>query len=124
MKDFQRKRKIRKTLYSRGVLFGLLLVLIVVSKATLSLYAKERESQKNLSLAEANLSTLALREERLRSDIARLKTSEGIDAEIRSQFQVAKPGEKMVVLVDDRKKEAEAPLEQKSIVTKFFDLFR
>ncbi len=124
MKDFQRKRKIRKTLYSRGVLFGLLLVLIVVSKATFSLYAKERESQRNLSLAEANLSTLSLREERLKSDIARLKTSEGIDAEIRSQFQVAKPGERMVVLVDDRKKEAEAPLEQKSLVTKFFDLFR
>ncbi len=124
MKDLQRKRKIRKTLYSRGVLFGLLLVLIVVSKATISLYAKERESQKNLSLAETNLSTLSLREARLQGDIARLKTSEGIDAEIRAQFQVAKPGEKMVVLVDDRKKEAEAPAEQKSLVTKFFDLFR
>ncbi len=124
MKDFERKRKIRKTLYSRGVLLGLLLVLIVVSKATFSLYTKERESQKNLSLAEANLSTLSLREARLQSDIARLKTSEGIDAEIRSQFQVAKPGEKMVVLVDDKKNMQEEPTEKKSIVTKFFDLFR
>ncbi len=124
MKDFERKRKIRKTLYSRGVLLGLLFVLIVVGKATFSLYAKERESQKNLNLAEDNLSALSLRKERLQSDIARLKTSEGIDAEIRSQFQVAKPGEKMVVLIGDEKTVSDEPVKEQSLVSKFFDLFR
>ncbi|MDO8620640.1 MAG: hypothetical protein Q7R64_04835 [bacterium] len=124
MKDFQRKRKIRKTLYSRWVLIGVFILLMVISKATLGLYAKERESRKNLDRVESDLSALTLREEKLRTDIARLQTSEGIDAEIREQFQVAKPGERMVVLIGDEKTVSDEPVKERSLVSKFFDLFR
>ncbi len=124
MRDFQRKRKIRKVLYSTWVLFVILLLLVLVSKATWGLYAKERESQKNLDKVAAELSELRLREARLRTDIDRLQTTEGIETEIREQFQVAKPGERMVVLVSDRKNAPKQKVEERSLVGKFFDLFR
>lgn len=111
-------------LYSKGVLLVLLFLLVLVGKATFGLYAKERDSRKNLERAEAELSDLKLREDRLRADIIRLQTAEGIEAEIRGQFQVAKPGEKMVVLVEDQKSTPEQKVEERSLVGKFFDLFR
>ena len=124
MNDFQRKRKIRKILYSRGVLFCLFLLLLLVSKATWSLYDKERESRKNLDRVEADLLALSLREEQLKKDITRLRTPEGIESEIREQFQVARPGESMVVLVEDTKESPEQTVEERSLISKFFDLFR
>ena len=124
MNDFQRKRKIRKILYSRGVLFCLFLLLLLVSKATWSLYDKERESRKNLDRVEADLLALSLREEQLKKDITRLRTPEGIESEIREQFQVARPGESMVVLVEDTKEPPEQTVEERSLISKFFDLFR
>lgn len=124
MRDFERKRKIRKVLYSKGVLLLLLLLLALVGRATWGLYAKERESRRNLDRVEAELLGLQLREEKLRADIARLKTPEGVETEIREQFQVAKPGEKMVVLVDDRQENPEQKAEERSLLSKFLDIFR
>lgn len=124
MRDFQRKRKIRKVLYSKGVLFLLLLLLLFIGKATWNLYAKERESRANLTRVEAELQNLNLREARLRGDIARLEGPEGIETEIREQFQVAKPGERMVVLVNKEEPEPGPTVKEQSLVSKFFDLFR
>lgn len=124
MRDFQRKRKIRKVLYSRGVILGVFLLLVLVSKATWGLYDKERESRRNLDRVEADLLALTLREEQLAKDIARLRTPEGIESEIREQFQVAKPGESMVVLVEDKSEPAEQEDEEPSLMSRFFDLFR
>ena len=124
MRDFERKRKIRRVLYSPGVLLLVFALLVLVGKATWNLYAKERESRRNLDRVEAELLGLQLREEHLRADIARLKTPEGIEEEIREQFQVAKPGERMVVLVPDRAGEPEPQAEEQSLLSKFFDMFR
>ncbi len=124
MKDFQRKRKIRKVMYSKWVLVGLFVLLVVVSKATWSVYAKERDSGANLSRVETELQSLSEREQKLRTDIERLKTPEGIESEIRGQFQVAKPGERMVVLVDDKKDIPQEQAAERSLVSKFFDIFR
>lgn len=124
MKDFKRKRKIRKILYSKGILFLLLFLLMLVGKATWNLYVKERESRTNLTRVEAELFNLNLRATRLRGDITRLQSPEGIESEIREQFQVAKPGERMVVLVNKKGPETEHKVIEQSLVSKFFNLFR
>ena len=124
MRDFERKRKIRKVLYSKGVLVVVFVLLVLISKATWGLYAKERESRNGLDRIEQELSALTSREERLQNDIARLQTPEGIEFEIREQFQVAKSGEKMVVLVQEQKSTAEQKIEERSLISKFLDIFR
>ncbi|MSU55954.1 MAG: hypothetical protein EXS51_01405 [Candidatus Taylorbacteria bacterium] len=124
MRDFQRKRKIRKVLYSKGVMAVLLLLVVLVGKATWSVYSKEHESRNRLNNVETDLQALTLREQKLRADIERLKTPEGIEYEIREQFQVAKPGERMVVLVDEKKDVSAEQVVERSLVSKFFDIFR
>ena len=124
MKDFKRKRKIRKLLYSKGVIAALLVLLVLLGKATWSVYSKEKESRRNLGRVENELAALQAREKSLRSDIEYLQTPEGVETEIREQFQVAKPGERMVVLVDEHKGEPEEKVPERSLVLKFFDLFR
>jgi len=124
MRDFQRKRKIRRLLYSRSALAIAFILLILIGKATWGLYVKERESRENLDRVEAELSALTERERRLKEDIARLQTPEGLETEIREQFQVAKPGEQMVVLVGEEKAAVLEVVRERSLVSKFFDLFR
>lgn len=111
-------------LYSRGVLAIAFVLLLLIGKATWGLYAKEQESRKNLARVEADLAALTMREQKLQGDIARLQTSEGIESEIREQFQVAKPGERMIVLVGEEKAAAVEPVKEQSLVSKFFNLFR
>lgn len=123
MRDFQRKKKIRKLLYSKTAILILFIMLIFVAKAAVGVFYKERESKKNLLRVEENLSALQAREDKLKEEIERLKTPEGVEAEIREQFQVAKPGERMVVLVEEKIETPEKQIER-SMVSKFFDLFR
>ncbi|MDO8594796.1 MAG: septum formation initiator family protein [bacterium] len=124
MRDFQRKRKIRKTLYSKGTLAVVFLLLVLVGKATLGLYTKERDSREHLDRVEGELSSLTSREQSLKGDIARLETPEGIETEIREQFQVAKPGERMVVLVEPQKTKTAETVPTQSLISRFFDIFR
>lgn len=124
MREYQRKKKIRQILYSRAALAALLLLIALLSRATWGVYEKERESRKYLERAETELAALAARENLLQDDITRLKTREGIETEIREQFQVAKPGERMVVLVEERRTAKEEDIAEQSLLSKFFDLFR
>lgn len=124
MKEFQRKRKIRRLLYSRLSLLILFILIALVAKGTWNVYTKERDSRKQLERVEEELAALEARDAALQNKIDRLKTSEGIEAEIREQFQVTKPGERMVVIVEEGGKSEEAAAPRQSLISKFFDLFR
>ncbi len=124
MKEFQRKRKLRRLLYSPLVLLVLLALLFVTGKALWGVYEKERESRTRLHGVEEELALLRAREAALKRKIERLQTPEGVEAEIREQFQVAKPGERMVVIVAEKRAEAAAPKGERSLVSRFFDIFR
>ena len=124
MRAYQRKKKIREVLYSRATLATLLFFTVLISKAAWDMYAKERESQRQLEAVEHELAALVARENLLRDNLARLTTPEGIEAEIRAQFQVAKPGEQMVVLVEGRSAAPEEKVPVQSFMSKLFDFFR
>lgn len=123
MKEYQRKKKIRRFLYSRLALCILLALILLIGRATWSVYKKEQGSGQNLHRATAELAALEAREKNLTEKIRRLKTPEGVEAEIREQFQVAKPGERMVVVVEDKNPPKEEEVKH-SLVSRFFDFFR
>lgn len=67
----------------------------------IGLIQKERETNKN-KISEFNkIEELRNRKETLSKDINKLNTEEGIEESVRDKFQVVKPGEKMVVIVDE-----------------------
>jgi len=124
MREFQRKQHKRRFLYSRFVLLALLIVLALVIKAVWGAYGREQEGTANLERAQNGLAALRARSTELEEKLAHLKTLEGIEAEIREQFQMSKPGEKMVVVIPDKSSEEAISEPRQSFVSRLFDIFR
>jgi len=101
MIDFQQKRKIRKVFYSRFMLVALLVLVLFMAKQVYDIYQKQGLSKEGLTSVLNENSELKNREKMLSSEIERLKTEDGIEEEIRNKFNVVKPGEHLVVIVDD-----------------------
>ena len=101
MLDFQQKRKLRSGLYNRWVLYVLGIIVILAIHSTWDIYQKQLESQKLLTLSQEQAGELKSREAELQSQIANLQTPQGLEAEIRSKFNVAKPNENVAVVLDN-----------------------
>ncbi len=100
MIDFQQKRQIKSVVYSK-VFFILFFVLVFfLSKATYNIYQKSKLSSDNYFTVKKDYDSLKVRKEMLESEINRLKTDSGIEEEIRGKFNVAKPGETVVVVIN------------------------
>ena len=105
------------------MLLVLSLLVAGMGKAAIDVFVKERGSEIERSAAEEKETLLLARRDALTKKIAGLKTREGIEAEIRAQFQVAKPGERMVVVLPD--KETLVTTEPaSSLLSRFFGIFR
>lgn len=101
MREFQAKKKVRRVLYSKGVIALMLIVFVFLANATWSVFKKERASAANVIQAKREYDKLNERNVTLNSEIKRLSTNEGIEEEIRSKYSVSKPGEHMLVIVDN-----------------------
>ena len=101
MLDLAQKRKVRSVIYNRATIAVLLVVTALFLHSTYSVYKKKEESEKlkNISLQYKN--SLEKRYNEMNSQIENLQTETGIEAEIRSKFNVAKDNESIVVIVDD-----------------------
>ena len=101
MLDFQQKRKLRSWLYNRWLLIFLGLLVILAIHSSWNVYQKQRESEALLSEAKLQSEQLQNREQELQAKIADMQTPAGQEAEIRAKFNVAKPNENVVVVLDD-----------------------
>jgi len=102
MLDFQQKRKIRSFFYNRVTLGLLLLVVLWSAHSTWGVYQKKVESEKMMELSIKHVEGLRERQGELNTKIEGLNSSEGVEEEIRSRFSVAKEGESVVILLEDR----------------------
>ncbi len=73
------------------------------------------------SALEKQLKELTERKKELEASIKSLETDAGIEKEIRSKFQVQKPGEKTVVIVEEEKREDSAASANANSSSDFFD---
>ena len=100
MFDFYERRRIKRWLYS----WPFLIVLIVASGSLLNgvwgVYQQERQTRINRNQRLTHLEELKIREGALKEEIDRLNTGRGIEEEIRQKFEVAKEGERVIVIVD------------------------
>ncbi len=87
--------------YSRGVLFAILVLILFLSKGVYDIYGRERESARMRIEAESKMAELAAQKGKLSLEVEKLGSDEGVDEKIRSKFNVAKPGENVVLIVSD-----------------------
>lgn len=96
------KKKAEYTFWHSPLILALLFVIVIVFAYNLiGLLEKERETSKKKELVLDQIEALKKRELTLKTDIARLETDEGIESAIREKYQVVKPGEKVVTIVDE-----------------------
>lgn len=105
MRQFQDKKILKSKLYSKWVVVALTILLLILAKAVFNIYFKERESRRVMNLTRDRLYILQERKERISEQSESLKTSVGVEEEIRSKFNVAKPGEEVIVVVNQDKVE-------------------
>ena len=99
MFDFQQKRKFRSILESR-ITWALLLVLIgSVLMSAYDRYLIAREMADRRAEAEAELAELKARQTDLQEEVDYLSNERGIEAEVRRQFDVAREGEQVVIIL-------------------------
>ncbi len=95
-----KKREEYRFWHSPLVLVVLFCIVVLFAYNVIGLIEKEHETAKNKESELAKIDDLRNRQTELTSDIAKLSTDEGKEESIRDKFQVVKPGEKMVVIVD------------------------
>lgn len=81
-------------------LFMAFFVIGMLGNAAWGAYNGFREARVRALAAEAELRDLEKRHEALRNDINRIETVEGLEAELRTRFNVAHPGEQVIIIVD------------------------
>lgn len=112
MIGFQEKNRLRRIMYSKVALIGLFFLLLVVAKATYTLYLKQQKGGEILKRTRAELQTVQEHQATLKSKMDRLSTELGVEEEIREKFDLAKPGENVIVMVD-KEATVTAPTEEK-----------
>lgn len=100
MLEYQQKRKLKKRIYSPITLVALLIICIYLIYATWNIYTKHRTSAREVSRSETELKELEARQANLQNEIDLLHTTAGVEGEIREKFNVAKPGENTIIIVD------------------------
>lgn len=125
MIPFQERKKIRKFLYSKVTIAVLFVVLFAVGKGAWAIHQKAGIARSERDIAERALSELETRTAELQESLALLKSERGIEEAVRQKYTVARPGEEVVVVVDDSAKKGKngEAMEQKSYWQNFISFF-
>ncbi len=87
-------------MYSKPMLIALAVVIVFIARGVFGVSQKYKESKQNLEKVALEQASLDKRQQSLQSENYRLETDRGIEEEIRSKFQVVKPGEQVAIIVD------------------------
>lgn len=105
MRDFNRRRSRREELTRFGIRLAWVLALLVITVAAVrgawAMYGKFTSSASADSAAQQNLASLKAQEAQVDEAVSSLSTEEGVEAQMRERYGVAKPGEGEIEIVTD-----------------------
>ena len=123
MRNFQEKKGLRHIIQSKLALMLLGVIIFVFAWSVIQLMGKTRETAKYKNIVEDKVAELQKGKEKFSSDIAKFQTEEGIEENIREKFGLAKEGENMVVIVEDKNLPEKQEIESKGFFSFFKNLF-
>jgi cell division protein FtsB len=110
MLEFYKKRRWWSVVYSPLSIIFLLLLIVFLGRIVYDRYVIEREMAARRVEAELRVSELEVRRDMLQEKVDYLANERGIEAELRRNFDVVQPGEKVVIIVDDETTSTILPL--------------
>lgn len=105
MAGFGKKKAITEYLYSKPIIFVLFIVMIFLAFSVYERYTVERQMSERRATTEQDKQELLERKEVLEQRVDYLSGDRGIEEEIRTHFDVAKEGEKVIILVGEEEDE-------------------
>lgn len=106
MIPFQERKKFRQILYSKASIFLLLVVFLVVLHGVWKIHEKASIARAESEEAARVLAETQAHSDELKKSLDELKTDHGFEEEVRQKFAVARPGEEVVVVVDESDKKS------------------
>jgi cell division protein FtsB len=113
-------KKKSKFLTSRLALAGLSVLTLFILYGLVGMIRKSIEAGQNEATALRQLTTFNAQAADLGAQIDKLKTDQGVEANIRDKFRVVKNGEGLTVIVDDPKSAATDPAQQDGWFVRMF----
>ena len=110
MLDFYQKRKLRTIANSRITQGFLVIVALVMIWNAFERYTIADTMSDRRVLIEQETATLEVRKESLKAEVEYLRDERGIESALRRQFDIALPGEEVVVILEDEVVETVQPL--------------
>ncbi len=101
MFDFQQKRAIKNAFESRITWVVLLVLVGFMIVSTYDRYLIARDMAERRAEVETEIKELEVRKTELESEVEYLSHDRGIEAEMRRQFDIAKEGEQVVIIVEE-----------------------
>lgn len=124
MKEFQQRNKFKKIFLSRPVFALFLCVAVLLTISTFKMYKKANDAVQRNEIIENELLNLEKRRKELEANVNRLRTRSGIEEELRKRFQVKKPGEEYIILLEEEGIVPIEPQKEPSVLTKILNFFR
>lgn len=102
MRSFQKSGRLKRIIQSKTFLIFFGIVILAFIYSMFDFIGKMEETGKNRKIVEDKITELEKSKEKLNSDITKLKTEQGIEESIREKFGLAKEGENMILIIDDK----------------------
>ncbi len=109
MRNFQKKSGWRNIAESRPVLAFLGVLVLFFAWGVVGFMNKMIDTSRNKKIAEDKVAQLEQSKAKLSADINKLNTPAGKEESIREKFGLAKEGEGLIVVVDDKTEVATPP---------------
>jgi len=107
MLPFQERKKVRKVLYSKTMIVVLFIIAVLIARGTWEVYSKAQIARAKRDESSKELKDIQDRNATLEASLAHLKSSSGLEDEIRQKFNVARPDEEVVMVIDENGKKSE-----------------
>ncbi len=122
--QIQEKRKWRKYLHSKFALAILLVLIVVLAKASFTAHIRKAEVAETANRVSLEEKELLARKAFLEQEIAKLHTVEGRESELRKKYGVAKSGEQMAVIIEAEPVSGIASSTKKGWFSRTIDFFK
>lgn len=118
------QKKWKKVFYSRLTLIALVFLLVFLGRATWGMYVKEKQTSEAVEQSRKELLELKERYSDWEKKLNKVSTERGVEEIIRENFDMAKEGEGVIVMIDDESKKEDNKKEEKSWWQKIIGIFK
>ena len=109
MQVYQQKGDPVRLLWRRALLFLLTVLVMVGMSSVWRIHTRGEEAATLNQESQAQLADLKKRTDQLKVDIANLSTDRGKEAALRQQYQMGKPGEGVILIIEQKTHVASEP---------------